>query len=164
MGLPNILMGAATAMKAGASIQQGQMAMQSARYNARVIARQAEQEAEASLESMARKRTENERALSSIKLRMQESGLDTTQGSSADYFDEATSRLELQILDEARQMSFRDKARRNEAQMQIYQGKVARANAQATAMGQLIGGAARISSKIKAIEDATPGFSKTKTF
>ena len=157
-------MGAATAMKAGASIQQGQMAMQSARYNARVIARQAEQEAEASLESMARKRTENERALSSIKLRMQESGLDTTQGSSADYFDEATSRLELQILDEARQMSFRDKARRNEAQMQIYQGKVARANAQATAMGQLIGGAARISSKIKAIEDATPGFSKTKTF
>lgn len=164
MGLPNILMGAATAMKAGASIQQGQMAMQSARYNARVIARQAEQEAEASLESMARKRTENERALSSIKLRMQESGLDTTQGSSADYFDEATSRLELQILDEARQMSFRDKARRNEAQMQIYQGKVARANAQATAMGQLIGGAARISSKMKAIEDATPGFSKTKTF
>ena len=157
-------MGAATAMKAGASIQQGQMAMQSARYNARVIARQAEQEAEASLESMARKRTENERALSSIKLRMQESGLDTTQGSSADYFDEATSRLELQILDEARQMSFRDKARRNEAQMQIYQGKVARANAQATAMGQLIGGAARISSKMKAIEDATPGFSKTKTF
>lgn len=151
-------------MKAGASIQQGQMAMQSARYNARVIARQAEQEAEASLESMARKRTENERALSSIKLRMQESGLDTTQGSSADYFDEATSRLELQILDEARQMSFRDKARRNEAQMQIYQGKVARANAQATAMGQLIGGAARISSKMKAIEDATPGFSKTKTF
>jgi hypothetical protein len=95
---------------------------------------------------------------------MQESGLDTTQGSSADYFDEATSRLELQILDEARQMSFRDKARRNEAQMQIYQGKVARANAQATAMGQLIGGAARISSKMKAIEDATPGFSKTKTF
>jgi hypothetical protein len=164
MGLPNILMGAATAMKAGASIQQGQMAMQSARYNARVIARQAEQEAEASLESMARKRTENERALSSIRLRMQESGLDTTQGSSADYFDEATSRLELQILDEARQMSFRDKARRNEAQMQIYQGKVARANAQATAMGQLIGGAARISSKMKAIEDATPGFSKTKTF
>jgi len=164
MGLPNILMGAATAMKAGASIQQGQMAMQSARYNARVIARQAEQEAEASLESMARKRTENERALSSIKLRMQESGLDTTQGSSADYFDEATSRLELQILDEARQMSFRDKARRNEAQMQIYQGKVARANAQATAMGQLIGGAARISSKMKDIKDATPGFSKTKTF
>lgn len=157
-------MGAATAMKAGASIQQGQMAMQSARYNARVIARQAEQEAEASLESMARKRTENERALSSIKLRMQESGLDTTQGSSADYFDEATSRLELQILDEARQMSFRDKARRNEAQMQIYQGKVARANAQATAMGQLIGGAARISSKMKDIKDATPGFSKTKTF
>jgi hypothetical protein len=155
---------ASTVMKAGASIQQGQMAMQSARYNARVIARQAEQEAEASLESMARKRTENERALSSIKLRMQESGLDTTQGSSADYFDEATSRLELQILDEARQMSFRDKARRNEAQMQIYQGKVARANAQATAMGQLIGGAARISSKMKAIEDATPGFSKTKTF
>jgi|TARA_B100001093_G_scaffold496545_1_gene542335 hypothetical protein len=147
MGLPNILMGAATAMKAGASIQQGQMAMQSARYNARVIARQAEQEAEASLESMARKRTENERALSSIKLRMQESGLDTTQGSSADYFDEATSRLELQILDEARQMSFREKARRNEAQMQIYQGKVARANAQATAMGQLIGGAARISGR-----------------
>ncbi len=140
-------MGAATAMKAGASIQQGQMAMQSARYNARVIARQAEQEAEASLESMARKRTENERALSSIKLRMQESGLDTTQGSSADYFDEATSRLELQILDEARQMSFREKARRNEAQMQIYQGKVARANAQATAMGQLIGGAARISGR-----------------
>lgn len=164
MGLPNILMGAATAMKAGASIQQGQMAMQSARYNARVIARQAEQEAEVSLESMARKRTENERALSSIKLRMQESGLDTTQGSSADYFDEATSRLELQILDEARQMSFRDKARRNEAQMQIYQGKVARANAQATAMGQLIGGAARISSKMKDIKDATPGFSKTKTF
>jgi hypothetical protein len=164
MGLPNILMGAATAMKAGASIQQGQMAMQSARYNARVIARQAEQEAEASLESMARKRTENERALSSIKLRMQESGLDTTQGSSADYFDEATSRLELQILDEARQMSFRDKARRNEAQMQIYQGKVARANATATAMGQLIGGAARISSKMKDIKDATPGFSKTKTF
>ena len=164
MGLPNILMGAATAMKAGASIQQGQMAMQSARYNAKVIGRQAEQEAEASLESMARKRTENERALSSIKLRMQESGLDTTQGSSADYFDEATSRLELQILDEARQVSFRDKARRNEAQMQIYQGKVARANAQATAMGQLIGGAARISSKMKAIEDATPGFSKTKTF
>lgn len=164
MGLPNILMGAATAMKAGASIQQGQMAMQSARYNARVIARQAEQEAEASLESMARKRTENERALSSIKLRMQESGLDTTQGSSADYFDEATSRLELQILDEARQVSFRDKARRNEAQMQIYQGKVARANAQATAMGQLIGGAARISSKMKDIKDATPGFSKTKTF
>lgn len=155
---------ASTVMKAGASIQQGQMAMQSARYNARVIARQAEQEAEASLESMARKRTENERALSSIRLRMQESGLDTTQGSSADYFDEATSRLELQILDEARQMSFRDKARRNEAQMQIYQGKVARANAQATAMGQLIGGAARISSKMKAIEDATPGFSKTKTF
>ncbi len=164
MGLPNILMGAATAMKAGASIQQGQMAMQSARYNAKVIARQAEQEAEASLESMARKRTENERALSSIKLRMQESGLDTTQGSSADYFDEATSRLELQILDEARQVSFRDKARRNEAQMQIYQGKVARANAQATAMGQLIGGAARISSKMKDIKDATPGFSKTKTF
>jgi hypothetical protein len=155
---------ASTVMKVGASIQQGQMAMQSARYNARVIARQAEQEAEASLESMARKRTENERALSSIRLRMQESGLDTTQGSSADYFDEATSRLELQILDEARQMSFRDKARRNEAQMQIYQGKVARANAQATAMGQLIGGAARISSKMKAIEDATPGFSKTKTF
>ena len=147
MGLPNILMGAATAMKAGASIQQGQMAMQSARYNAKVIGRQAEQEAEASLESMARKRTENERALSSIKLRMQESGLDTTQGSSADYFDEATSRLELQILDEARQMSFREKARRNEAQMQIYQGKVARANAQATAMGQLIGGAARISGR-----------------
>ena len=155
---------ASTVMKAGASIQQGQMAMQSARYNSKVIGRQAEQEAEASLESMARKRTENERALSSIRLRMQESGLDTTQGSSADYFDEATSRLELQILDEARQSNFRDKARRNEAQMQIYQGKVARANAQATAMGQLIGGAARISSKMKAIEDATPGFSKTKTF
>ena len=112
---------ASTVMKAGASIQQGQMAMQSARYNAKVIGRQAEQEAEASLESMARKRTENERALSSIRLRMQESGLDTTQGSSADYFDEATSRLELQILDEARQSSFRDRARRNEAQMQIYQ-------------------------------------------
>jgi len=78
---------------------------------------------------------------------MQESGLDTTQGSSADYFDEATSRLELQILDEARQMSFREKARRNEAQMQIYQGKVARSNAQAAAMGQLIGGAARISGR-----------------
>lgn len=155
---------ASTVMKAGASIQQGQMAMQSARYNAKVIGRQAEQEAEASLESMARKRTENERALSSIKLRMQESGLDTTQGSSADYFDEATSRLELQILDEARQSSFRDKARRNEAQMQIYQGKVARANAQATAMGQLIGGAAKISGKMKDIKDATPGFSKTKTF
>jgi len=155
MGLPNILMGAATAMKAGASIQQGQMAMQSARYNAKVIGRQAEQEAEASLESMARKRTENERALSSIKLRMQESGLDTTQGSSADYFDEATSRLELQILDEARQSNFRDKARRNEAQMQIYQGKVARANATATAMGQLIGGAAKISGKMEDVDNAS---------
>lgn len=150
MGLDPVsmaLMATSTAMKAGASIQQGQMAMQSARYNAKVIGRQAEQEAETSLESMARKRTENERALSSIKLRMQESGLDTTQGSSADYFEEATSRLEMQILDQARQSELRDRARRNEAQMQIYQGKVARANAQATAMGQLIGGAARISGR-----------------
>jgi len=148
---------ASTAMKVGASYQQGQMAMQSARYNARVIKQQARQESETALESMARKRTENDRALSAIRLRMQESGIDTTQGSSADYFEEATSRLEMQILDQARQSELRDRARRNEAQMQIYQGKVARANATNTAIGQLIGGAAKIAGKIKDIKDATPG-------
>lgn len=150
------LMATSTAMKAGASIQQGQMAMQSARYNAKVIKLQSRQESESALESMARKRTENERALSSIKVRMQESGLDTTQGSSADYFEEATSRLEMQILDEARQAELRDRARRNEAEMQIYQGKVAKSNANLTATAQLIQGAANIAGKVSDLRSKTP--------
>ena len=159
MGLDPIsmaLMATSTAMKAGASYQQGQMAMQSARYNARVIKQQARQESETALESMARKRTENERALSAIRLRMQESGIDTTQGSSADYFEEATSRLEMQILDEARQSELRDRARRNEAQMQIYQGKVAKANANLTSMAQLVQGAASISGRAYDLQNKTP--------
>jgi hypothetical protein len=62
----------------------------------------------------------------------------------------------MQILDEARQSELRDRARRNEAQMQIYQGKVAKANANLTSKAQLVQGAASISGRAYDLQNKTP--------
>ena len=142
------LMAAGTAMQASAANQQGKMAMSTARRNKEILQVQEQQDRDATVEGMARRRIDNNRTLSSIRNRMSGSGLETTSGSSADFLAEASSRLELQILDEARQQEIRSRANKNQQDTEMHQGKVAKANAQASRNAGLIEGGVKIAGHV----------------
>jgi len=146
----------ASALGATASLMEGNLAMKSARYNAKVLEAQSKQDAMTSLENMARTRIENARTLSSVRAKMAGSGIDVTQGSSADYMEQATSRLELQILDQAKATELRMRARKQEAQAEIFKGRAAQTNAMMTGLGQLAQGGARIAGINAQVAEYTP--------
>lgn len=146
----------ASALGAAGSFMEGNLAMKTARYNAKVLEAQSKQDAMTSLENMARTRIENARTLSSVRARMAGSGIDVTQGSSADYLEEATSRLELEILDQARATELRMRARKQEAQAEIFKGRVDRTNAMMAGLGQLAQGGARVAGMNAQIAEYTP--------
>lgn len=135
------LLGAAT------QVQQGNLAMESARYNQKVIDNQNEQDRRITGETMARKRIENERYLSAMRNRRQASGIRQDVGSSADYMERAAARMELDILDEAQSFEYRSRSRENQKAMEEYQGKVAKFNARGSALGSLLQGGARVASQ-----------------
>ena len=152
------LMAASTAMSAANAKKQGNLAMDSARRNAELLAVQNKQDGDATLEGMARRRIENNRALSSIRTRLGASGIRSDVGSRGDYLEEASSRMELSILDEARSQEFRAKARDNQAEAEIYQGKVAKANASGNAIASLISGGAKIANHAYEVnQNSKPG-------
>lgn len=138
---------AGAALGGFATYQKGKLAMESARYNAKVLEAQNKQDALDSLEVMARRRMENKSALSAVSARMQASGIDTSQASSADFMREASSRLELEVLDMARENQMRQRAREAEKQKQLYEGRMARYNANLETVASLVQDGAAIASK-----------------
>lgn len=147
---------AGTAMSAAATRQQGDLAMQTARRNAEVARNQTEQDRLTTIESMRRRRIENDRALSSIRNRLQGRGIVSTEGSTSDYLRDATSRLELQVLDEERAFQNRALARENQAQSDLYQGRVARSNSRSAATAHLIQGGVRVAGQLQDIRQQSP--------
>lgn len=146
----------ASALGAAGSFMEGNLAMKTARYNAKILEAQSKQDAMTSLENMTRTRIENARTLSSVRAKMSVSGIDVTQGSSADYIEQATSRLELQILDQARATELRMRGRTQQAEAEIYKGRVAKTNAMMAGLGQLAQGGARVAGINAQVSEFTP--------
>ena len=137
--------------------RQGSLQLENARRNAEITRNQNRADAIATSENLKRRRRENTRHLSLVKARLQESGLVTTSGSTADFLEDASSRLELGILDEAQAQNFRDRGARQTADAQIYQGRLAEQQANLSSVSTLVGSGVKLASQHSQIQQQAPG-------
>lgn len=152
-----IMSGVAGTAQAVGQLKQGNLAMENAKRDAKITLARNDSDAAATLESMRRRRRESNRQLSAIKARMMDSGVITTSGSSADFLETAGSRLELGILDEATQQSYRDRGARQTADGQLYQGEQAKTQSRFASVSTLLGTGAKVANQYGVLKEQSPG-------
>ena len=149
MGLETLAVASIATSLAGAGMsaygqyQAGKAQNEMAKRNARAIDQARQAEALSAQENVKRSRQMNRRKLSSIRSRMAGSGVSATSGSSLSVLGEASEEMELKTLDLFRSSGAKQVAYGNQANMQRYEGKQAKAAGTMGAVGSLIGGVAQ---------------------
>ena len=150
------MMLASTAASAYSANKKGEMAMDNAKRDKKILAARNVSDQKTTLRNMGRKREQSGYELSSIKARMSSSGLMTSTGSSSDFVEKATERLELGILDEAEAQAGRDRGSRNQQDAVIYKGKTAKYQGRMAAIGELVKGGVKIAQHQQSMAAKTP--------
>ena len=136
--------------------KQGDMAMENAKRDAKIIENRNKSEALTTLENMRRAREEKGHEFSAMKANIGR-GLLTTEGSSRDFLREAEERLELRILDESKAQNDRDRGSRNQAAARLDQGRQAQHQGKMKAFGALLGTGVKVARLQHQFANETPG-------
>lgn len=142
-----------TAVGAGVSAygqyQSGQAQEDMAKYNAKIQADAANNEAQAGAENARRQREENRRRLATMRTRIAGSGVNIGAGSSLDVLGEAAGELELQALDVFRDSDARQRQLKSQSVLTSFEGKQASRAGTIGATGTLISGLGQAGSMMR---------------
>lgn len=132
------LLATAAVASAGATVMQGRAANQAARAQARNTEAEQQNRQLEFVQQMAREREKSRRTLSSIRARMAQTGLSTTQGTPLEILGESAGNIELAFQDAARRQTIQDQSLTAQAGMLRFQGKQAQTSSYISAAGQLL--------------------------
>lgn len=146
------LMGGGSALSAFSQYRQGVTSRELAKRQARVERMQMRSEQATMRENRIRRRIENRRRMGAYMAQQGASGL-AMSGSSADFIEEADARLEMALLDDARDAEMQMVARENRARMLRATGSMQEQAARWGGLGALAEGAADIYTYRKEFDD-----------
>jgi len=133
------LTGISGAFSVASTIMQGQAANSAAKAQAKNIeAEQRNKQLEFS-EQMKRDRTKAKRAMSTVRARLAQTGMQTTSGTPLAILGENAGNIELGFQDAARRQLIQDQSMTHAAYMSRYEGKQAVKSSYISAAGQAIG-------------------------
>ena len=148
------ILATAAVASAGATVMQGRAANEAARVQARNTEAEQQNRQLEFVQQMAREREKSRRAMSTIRARMAQTGLSSTQGTTLEILGESAGNIELSFQDAARRQFIQDQSLTAQAGMLRFQGRQAQTSAYISAGGQLLQAAGDMGSDYaKAVAD-----------